>query len=250
MVNPKKLVEDLQNQLQVMHDTNARLISENKDLKSQVSGMSSKLDESNNNMENYEKEKESLLESITASNQKIEALNKEKAALQQSLESVNEEIENLHIQLSSIEAELAESRNELEKNQLSLNSDKETIDSLNDQLKNRNEELTSAGETIATINKKYEELHKELKEHENTNKLLVSENDRWKNNCANMEAKIFELEHRGKLHALNETNLNDTIKFLSSANDNFKQLLEKYQYLLDHNMTLKKRTISSKVPKK
>ncbi len=60
----------------------------------------------------------------------------------------------------------------------------------------------------------------------------------------------YELNHDLKTSEIKEKSLRETMELLNAANDNFKGLLEKYRFLLENNITVKKRSMSTKKPVK
>ena len=83
---------------------------------------------------------------------------------------------------------------------------------------------------------------------EQASKIVSQQNElKGKNSNINeLEMHNYELNMEMRTHEINEKSLKDTLELLNAANDNFKALLEKYRFLLESNMTVRKRSITTK----
>ena len=117
---------------------------------------------------------------------------------------------------------------------------------LTQQLDDKNKSIVDLQARIAEIEKNDKEIMSSAQKQEAKIKSLEASNEQ--KDILNGELKVlnYGMDQKIKMHELKEKSLEDTIQILNSANDNFKLLLEKYRFLVDNNMTVRKRTLSTK----
>jgi chromosome segregation ATPase len=250
MANAKKQLEEFQDQVQKMHSDIGNLESANENLKSHISELENKIDEDNKQMAELQKENESLKQSLLNTNEALVSSKKSLASMQLELEDRNAEIEaNKNIiaenkeGIEKLEQENGQLRDDLENKTA---SDNDTIMKLTQQLDDKNKSIVDLQARIAEIEKNDKEIMSSSQKQEAKIKSLEASNEQ--KDILNGELKVlnYGMDQKIKMHELKEKSLEDTIQILNSANDNFKLLLEKYRFLVDNNMTVRKRTLSTK----
>ena len=116
-----------------------------------------------------------------------------------------------------------------------------------------NDKITKNMKHISELEAKTKQMENSIRElsmanREQASKIVAQQNElKGKNSNINeLEVHNYELNMEIRTHEINEKSLKDTLELLNAANDNFKALLEKYRFLLESNMTVRKRSITTK----